>query len=429
MEGVDLNVVTSALTTILSVFHQGAGRLAGAGAGLLGTLVAIEMVWAGVLWSLQPDMAPVLTSFLKRVVKVGIFSLLVLNFPEIANVVLDGFIWAGGQVGGANEAISLMRNPSKIIELGFTTVADAWVNTSFGEVGVISAISGGGAGSVVEDLLAIVLSLIALAMYWLIAMQAFLCVLEFYVAAAFGAIFMPFGINQHTKWIAEKYMGAIMAQGAKLMVLTALIGVIAPILHGLKLPENSGFEHFLVLVIGVASLALIVWRVPQMASAMMNGQASLSAQTPVMVAAGMGASSAKTMGAGAVQNTAAMATRGGQAALKGAGVLASAGVGLGAGAAAGLALQEGSARMAQTAREPLSSGGQSGGMHSESAPSVAPSEVAPASPTKSAGAAVGQGPSQSSGGASPARTGQGGAARTLIEAPVESTPWESGDGS
>src|SRR5690554_3892855 len=152
------------------------------------------------------------------------FTFLVLNWPSVANTILDGFIWAGLEVGGAGSSISLMRDPSQILSEGMEATVNVWKN--------MADISFFQSGAIVYVFIGLV-GIAVLIMYFLIAMHVFMTLLEFYIIAAFGVVYIPWGVNQHTKWIAERYFGAIVAQGTKVMVLSALLGVIYPILNSL----------------------------------------------------------------------------------------------------------------------------------------------------------------------------------------------------
>jgi hypothetical protein len=53
----------------------------------------------------------------------------------------------------------------------------------------------------------------------IIAIQVFITYLEFYILAALAIVFLPFGANIHTRFLADKVIPAIMGAGAKLMVM------------------------------------------------------------------------------------------------------------------------------------------------------------------------------------------------------------------
>ena len=51
----------------------------------------------------------------------------------------------------------------------------------------------------------------------------FITVLEFYIGAVLALILVPFGVNRHTAFMAERAFGLVIAFGTKLMVLGFII--------------------------------------------------------------------------------------------------------------------------------------------------------------------------------------------------------------
>lgn len=291
--GLNTSVMTDTMNALLGVFRSGAGELSSAGAGLLGVLVAIEVTWAGIMWSLSSG-DDVFRGFLRKVVHVGVFTFIVLNFSELANAALEGFMWAGGKIGGTGISVAALKNPSLLLDMGFSATKEAWLlveETSIGD-GLASAF-----------LMAIV-SLMALLLYFAIALQIFVTLIEFYIVASFGVIFIPWGVNRHTAFIAERYFGAIIAQGTKLMVLAALVGVLQPLLQTLALPPDPSFEQVMCLLFGVGTIAYVIKRAPEVAGGLMAGSASLSAGDAVGAALGAGGAAASVVGVAASGATA-----------------------------------------------------------------------------------------------------------------------------
>lgn len=282
---IDTSIMTRTLEAILAVFKGGAGRVQDGGVGLLGTLVAIEMCWGGIMWALSEN-DEVMRRFFRKLILVGIYTFIVLNWTSVANIILDGFVWAGGQAGGTNVPIDRIRDPSTILDLGTTATLNVW--KEIGETSVWSS-------QLLTTVLIGIVALGVLMLYFLLALQVYMAVLEFYIVAAFGTIFIPWGVNRHTKFVAEKYFGAILAQGTKLMVLAALVTAIMPIVENLKLPQNPQFYEVISLFFGMGTVTFVTWRAPNMAAGMMSGSASLHASE----AAESGVSAAGTVATGA----------------------------------------------------------------------------------------------------------------------------------
>lgn len=274
----DMSIMTTTLNAILAVFEGGAGRVQSGGVGLLSVLIGIEITWAALMWALEAQLP--FRSFLKKIVFVGMFAFLVLNWTTVANTILDGFIWAGMEVGGAGTNLGLMRDPSQILNDGMMATAMLWEGAS--------DVSFWGPGIVIWIAM-VVMCLAALVMYFLIAIHIFMTLLEFYIIVSFGVIYIPWGVNRHTKWIAERYFGAIVAQGTKVMVLTALLGVVYPILRSLQLSADPSFQDVMSLAFGVGTITFVVFRAPSIAGGLMSGAATLHAGEMMGAAAAGGA--------------------------------------------------------------------------------------------------------------------------------------------
>ena len=98
-----------------------------------------------------------------------------------------------------------------------------------------------------------------------------------------SAILLPFGINKHTKFIAERTLGGVINYGVKLMVLAFILSVTEPTLTGsINFTLTDGNvewnEIFSVMVISWA-IALLAWNAPGIAAGIVSGSPSLTAGT------------------------------------------------------------------------------------------------------------------------------------------------------
>lgn len=313
----DSSIMTTVLNAVLSIFQSGAGKLQGGGGGLLSVLITIEIVWAGIMIAMNGD-SPIKTIF-KKIIYVGMFTLLVLNWPSIATIILKGFTWAGTQVGGGAN-VSIMHNPSAILDQGMRITAPIWIAIS--EASIMD-------GEFLINAMSAFVGIAVLVLYFVIAIQVFLAVIEFYIIAAFGVIFIPWGVNQHTKFIAERYFGAILAAGTKLMVTWAMMGVSYPILRSLNLSADPSWSQVISLAFGVGTIAFLIIKAPAIAAGLMSGSANISAGEAMsmgMAGGSMAASGALAAG-GAVASATGVGAVVGSAALSGAAALGSSSAG------------------------------------------------------------------------------------------------------
>ena len=120
--------------------------------------------------------------------------------------------------------------------------------------------------------------LLIMAAFLIMAIQAFLAVLEYYVILAVAGILIPWALLPQTKFLAEKAIGAVVSAGIKLMVLAFIIAVVDPVLASIHFsgPEIKLNELWSVLLTAGA-IAFLAWHVPSLAAGLLAGSPSLSA--------------------------------------------------------------------------------------------------------------------------------------------------------
>lgn len=281
-------IMTDTLTSILAVLENGASTLTGGAAGVLFVLAAIEFAWMGILHALGAG--DIFQSLVRKVIHVGMYVFIVTNFASLANTITEGFLWAGAQVGGGGVSMDVMRNPSAILMRGMFATAEIWES-----IDSVSIMDGG----IVSALIMAVVGLAIMMLFFVIALQVFIALVEFHVILGFGVIFIPWGVNKHTSWITEKYLGAVVSQGVKLMVLATLIGIVMPVINKLQLPAEPTFSGAMGMLFGVGTMAYLVSRAPAVASGLMSGAASLSAGDAAGSAMQAGSTIANVAAAGA----------------------------------------------------------------------------------------------------------------------------------
>ncbi len=96
--------------------------------------------------------------------------------------------------------------------------------------------------------------LLVMAAFLIMAIQAFLAVLEYYVILAVAGILIPWALLPQTKFLAEKAIGAVVSAGIKLMVLAFIIAVVDPVLASIHFsgPEIKLNELWSVLLTAAA---------------------------------------------------------------------------------------------------------------------------------------------------------------------------------
>ncbi len=137
---------------------------------------------------------------------------------------------------------------------------------------------------------------------------------------------MPFGILPSTKFLAEKAIGAVVAAGIKLMVLSFITSAIVPIVTASRFsgPDIS-FNELWAMLLTIGGVTVLCWKAPGMASNLMAGAPSLGVADAAQ--AGQSALGAGGAVAGAIVGNPAAGAAATRAAAGGGAMGASAGAG------------------------------------------------------------------------------------------------------
>lgn len=283
--------LTQLLTTFTNIFSTGFGVITPRAQAVLGTLAAIEVALAAIFWAVRGEdfTAP----FLRKLLRIGFFVFLVASWPTLTKGVADGLADIGAMAGGGSAA--MVSDPSKIVDQALVVMKPI-----DDEVKRIQE------GPWYEDLavLAVVIqytiaSLCILAAFVVLAITCFLTYLEFFIVSILGLILLPWGVSNHTSFLAEKAIGAVIAQGVKLMVLSFIIAVIGTVLNSFTLQPAPPLPDTWMMAASAFVLAILAVHAPAVAGGLLSGSPSLTAGSAAGVAIGAGAA-AIGAGVGAV---------------------------------------------------------------------------------------------------------------------------------
>lgn len=267
----DIQILTQVLNTFSTVFGTGKGALFPWAMRIAMVLVTIEIVTLGLFHALKgADANEFLMTFIKKIMGIGFFIFLVTGIAQsgLADMILEGFIAVGLKAGGSGISFN-MKDPSSLILSGFLA-ADP----------IITAIEAFpmSFGGLADTIMAYACYVVVILAYALMAFQVLITFIEFGIVSTLGVILVPFGISKHTAFLAEKAIGAIIAFGIKLMVLSFVIAVIQPVLLAIPaLGPDPTQQQMMGLAVTVMVIALIVAQAPGVASAVLSGSPSLSA--------------------------------------------------------------------------------------------------------------------------------------------------------
>lgn len=329
MDPTTTGFLTQLLQNFQNVFANGFGIITPRAQAIIGTLAALEIAIAALFWAVRGEdfTAP----FLRKLLRIGFFAFLVASWPTLTQGTAKGLAQIGSMAGGGGTP--LVNDPSKILDQAMVVIKPIEDEVKriqdgpwYQKIAVFAV--------VIQYTIAELSVLVA---FVIIAITCLLTQIEFALVAVLGLILVPWGISNHTSFLAEKAIGAVIAQGVKLMVLSFIIAVYGGVLNTFALQPAPPLMDTWLLAASAFVMAIIAVHAPAVAGGLLSGSPSLTAGSAAGVAigagaaalgAGVGAAALGKMGAASAAKT---ITAAGQ--IHGAGSAAAAGS-TGAGAAA-----------------------------------------------------------------------------------------------
>ncbi len=299
----DLGVIDQFVATFSAYIDSGFGLLGPDIAYLTTFLVTVDIVLAGLFWAMGPD-NNIIASFVKKVLYIGVFALILNQFSFLANILFDSFASLGITASGASMTADDLMRPGFVANTGFTAgypLLDA-ISELTGPIGFFT--------NIVLIIVFFLAWLITLFAFFFLAIQLFVTVIEFKLTTLAGFVLVPFALWNKTSFLAERVLGNVIASGIKLMVLAIIVGIGSTLFASVtaSFTGDVGLEEAGAVIL--ASLALFALGIfgPGIATGLVSGAPQLGAGAAVGTAAAVGAG---TMAAGAVATGGASAVAGG----------------------------------------------------------------------------------------------------------------------
>lgn len=260
----EINVLTTTLKHLVGVLSHGQAAVTNLQGNVLQGLAIIEIALAACWIALD---ASNMSSIFKKILNLGFWIFFARQFGSLAFKFCDSLVQIGLGAGGSSGSFGALLDPSEIAGRGLDVTAplvkllDTLGITDFKHVLVFS-----------------LAYLFIMACYISMALQVFLAVIEFYIIVTLAGALIPFGISSHTKFLAEKAIGAVVAASIKMMVLAFMLGAIGPTLSSIKFAgAEITLNELMAVVLSSAAMAFLVWTAPSLASGLLAGSPSLSA--------------------------------------------------------------------------------------------------------------------------------------------------------
>jgi type IV secretion system protein TrbL len=214
----DLNVIDRFMAAFTQYIDSGFGLLRGDVAFLTTTLVGIDITLAGLFWAMGGE-NDVIGRFLKKILYVGAFALIIGSFSTLADIIFQSFAGLGITAGGGRISAQDLLRPGFIAQAGFDAAKPL-----LEQVGQLL-----GPVSFFENFLTIAVLMIAwlfvILAFFVLAIQLFITVIEFKLTTLAGFILVPFALWNRTGFLAERVLGNVVSSGIKVMVLAVIVGI------------------------------------------------------------------------------------------------------------------------------------------------------------------------------------------------------------
>ena len=293
----DLGVIDKFVATFSRYIDSGFGLLGGEVHYLTAIIIGIDITLAGLYWAMGSDTS-VIGKFLKKVMYVGVFALIITNFSGLSSVIFKSFGGLGLEATNTTMTHADLLRPGFIANTGFEAA-----HPLLEEIGKLTGPVKFFTNIVLISVLALAW-LITMFAFFFLAIQLFVTVIEFKLITLAGFILIPFALWNKTSFLAEKVLGNVVASGIKLMVLAIIVGIGATIFGDM----TSAFDRPDVFINGIkqkpepieladaasvilASMALLALGLfgPGIATGLVSGAPQLGAGAAVGTMAAVGA--------------------------------------------------------------------------------------------------------------------------------------------
>jgi len=281
----DLGVIDGFTETFSSYIDSGFGLLAGEVAFLTSVLIAIDITLAGLFWALSEDRS-VIPAFLRKVLYVGAFALIIGNLPTLAGIVFDSFAGLGLTATGTSLTAEDLMRPGFVAAAGFDA-ARPLLEEAGELIGPIAFFE-----NFVQIAVLLFAWLVVLLAFFILAIQLFITIIEFKLTTLAGFVLVPFALWGRTAFLAERVLGNVVSAGIKLMVLAVIIGIGATLFGAFAASFTDGdvsLEEAASTVLGAIALLGLGIFGPGIASGLVSGAPQLGAGAAVGTAGGLAA--------------------------------------------------------------------------------------------------------------------------------------------
>lgn len=230
-------------------------------------LMVINLSWSAVVWMLKKD-DPVnlLMEFIQKLVALAFFLMIIQHFDSWIPAIYQSLRQAGQYMTGVNEL-----HPSDIVSQG-VHLSSMIMNVSH-QGGLLEQIGGA--------LFNVIVALLVFLAFLGVAIQMTLIIVGGKIILAGGMVMLGFSGSKWTMDYAQRYFGAAVHIGLKLMFLTLIIGLgqdLSPAWASLiqNAPPDKLLESFLVVLASSLLFFFLSWKIPEMGASLLSGSLAMN---------------------------------------------------------------------------------------------------------------------------------------------------------
>jgi type IV secretion system protein TrbL len=214
----DLNVIDQFMEAFIAYIDSGFGLLGGDVGFLTTVLIGIDITLAGLFWALGGE-DDVIGRFLKKILYVGVFALILNSFSALSEIIFRSFAGLGLTAGGGAITAQDLLMPGRLAGTGFEAAAPL-LEQAAELVGPIAFFD-----NFVQIAVLMIAWIIVIAAFFILAIQLFITILEFKLTSLAGFVLVPFALWNRTSFLAERVLGSVVTSGMKVMVLAVIVGI------------------------------------------------------------------------------------------------------------------------------------------------------------------------------------------------------------
>ena len=282
----DLGIIDQFVKTFSDYIESGFGLIDADVHFLTAFIIGIDITLAGLYWAMGSD-SSVIGKFLKKVLYVGVFALIINNFSSLATIIFDSFGQLGLNATNSTMTAKDLLRPGFIANTGYEA-AHPLLNEVGELLGPVKFFTN--FVTIVVLMLAWVITLFA---FFFLAIQLFVTIIEFKLTTLAGFILIPFALWNKTSFLAEKVLGNVVSSGIKLMVLAIIVGIGSTIFSEITsafTPGEVELKDAASVILGSLAILALGLFGPGIATGLVSGAPQLGAGAAVGTMAAVGAS-------------------------------------------------------------------------------------------------------------------------------------------